>query len=151
MKMSFAFRLALLLALIAVFALTAGAQTFNGQFTLTHEINWGKAVLPPGDYSYRLNRMTDMQSLMITVWGRNGNEVSATIMPQSYAERPVNYAEYDQTIDNLIIFREGNMRTVRALQLGSMNLTIFYPVPASVEHLSIASAERVPLITGAGK
>jgi hypothetical protein len=149
--MKFSFRLLLLFVLIALVAVGAGAQNFNGQFTLTHEINWGKAVLPPGDYSYRLNRVTDMQPLMVTVRGTNGNEVTATIMPQSYADRPVNYAEYDQTIDNLIIFREGNVRTVRALQLGSMNLTIFYSVPASVEHLSIASAERVPLVTGSGK
>ena len=39
-----------------LFATTAQAQSrFEGKFTLTSEVHWRAAVLPPGDYSLKLD------------------------------------------------------------------------------------------------
>jgi len=39
-----------------LFATAAQAQSrFEGKFTLTNEVHWRAAVLPPGDYSFKLD------------------------------------------------------------------------------------------------
>ena len=47
----------LLLAVLAagLSASLARAQEYEGKFTLPFEARWGMAVLPPGDYSFRVN------------------------------------------------------------------------------------------------
>jgi hypothetical protein len=46
--------------LAACFLATAAhaASLFTGKFTLTNNVHWGQAVLPPGEYSFALDLMT---------------------------------------------------------------------------------------------
>ncbi|MBZ5502312.1 MAG: hypothetical protein LAN59_08720 [Acidobacteriia bacterium] len=48
----------LLVAGVLAAAAHAGAL-FTGTFTLTNNVHWGQAVLPPGDYSFTLDQATD--------------------------------------------------------------------------------------------
>ena len=58
----------LLLAVLAagLSASLASAQEYQGKFTLPFEARWGSAVLPAGDYTFRVNAGE------APGWGRRG-------------------------------------------------------------------------------
>jgi hypothetical protein len=60
-------------------ALPAGAQTYNGKFTLPFETLWGAAVLEPGDYTISTNTFGSTPMLHIEGNGKAANIMAATV------------------------------------------------------------------------
>lgn len=57
MKHQVRFVMLLTLAVVVAIAATGAAQgaAYNGKFTLPHEVQWGRALLPAGEYSLAMD------------------------------------------------------------------------------------------------
>jgi hypothetical protein len=116
----------------------ASAQVFQGKFTLPSAARWGRATLPAGDYSFKLDSVNG-PSMLRLYRERKG---VAMIMAQSQNKNDSGTAE-------LTVVRG----TVRALNLPEIGLVLQY-APQYRKHLT-APEEReiariVPVAT-AGK
>ncbi len=70
---------------LAGMCLTAGllgAADFTGSFMLPFQTQWGSAVLPAGDYTFRLDHATLNGHILV----RRGSEGVAIVMAQGIAE-----------------------------------------------------------------
>ena len=106
---------ALALSLAAGFA-SANERQCVGKFTLTSEIRWGKALLPPGNYSFEL----DLNNDLITV---RGQKQTVMIMSQVH--------DTDTRLQSraLVLVSRRGKSTVRALQLAGQKVVLLYAVP----------------------
>lgn len=111
------------------------AQDAKGTFTLPFEVRWGTAVLPAGDYSFKI----DNTDYTVTIRGEN-----QAAMVLSLARSIDNHAGSNA----LIIARHGKRGTVRALRLAEQNVVFTYPAPKG-EPRTLAQApellQRIPV------
>ncbi len=108
-----------LLVSLAAMCFTAGslgAATLKGSFTLSGQTHWGLAVLPPGDYTFTLDRIAH-GSPVISV--SRGNKVVDIILS------PV--SSLTSTSGGSSMQIEGNR--VRSLHLAPLGETYNYPSP----------------------
>jgi hypothetical protein len=115
------FRLAIvaLLATVVSAGLLSAEDTI-GTFTLPFEAKWGQAILPAGDYSFKLN--TASYPSIATV--RQGQRSAAFIMANAGLTR----GKVDGP-SALIIVRRGRTGFVRALRLAEVGATLEYLPP----------------------
>ena len=136
----------LLLAVLAagLSASLARAQEYEGKFTLPFEARWGMAVLPPGDYSFRLD---PSQSPCIALV-RQGTRGVAFVMANGGASK----GEVAGS-SALIAVRSAGSYRIRALQLAEAGVVLEYS-PPKAERQILAQLpvhfQRVPVIA-AGK
>ncbi len=100
-------------------ALSAGvlsAQDFQGSFTLPFETRWGTAVLPAGDYTFKL----DTVKYVVTVYGEN----RAPMILSSSRNTDSTFGS-----NKLIVARHGSKGTVRTLRLAELQLAFNYSAP----------------------
>jgi hypothetical protein len=137
-------RIAGLALIVACFgAGEAKAQTkYEGTFTLPFTVRWGVAVLPSGDYTFRID--TAAPPYLVRIIGPSG-----TSMLTSHGFGTSKNSDHSA----LIVFRNGAKRTVRALRLAEAGLVIRYPVPKDEQQILAQAPElfqRLP-VTMAGK
>ena len=96
------------------------AEDYKGTFTLPFETKWGRATLPPGDYTFKLNMNVSPFTAKVS-----GNDVQAYILATGIDDRNV------AGQSALIIVRHGRKGTVRALRLADRGLVFTYPLPKS--------------------
>ena len=136
----------LLLAVLAagLSASLASAQDYEGKFTLPFEARWGTAVLPAGDYSFRINTNNYSCIALVSQGGRG----VAFIMPDTAASR----GEVAGS-SALIAVRSAGSYRIRALQLAEAGVVLEYS-PPKAERQILAQLpvhfQRVPVIA-AGK
>lgn len=131
---------AVLLATCA-FAAAANAQSYSAKFTLPFEVQWGKNVLPAGDYSIRMNWPANV-ALIEAV---NGKTAGFTPVPVTTSS--------DKGGTALAVMVRGNERIVRSLNLPSRGIALIYSPTTNAEREILARADQiltVPVIT-AGK
>lgn len=132
--------LALLAGIFSIGNLEAqqAAPATTGEFTLPFEVHWGKAILPPGDYSFTVANAGT--ATLITI---RGKKQSAFVMTASTAD--CNSCGSSA----LLILRTGKERSVQALRLAKLGVVLYYSPRRGVEEL-IAQApktlERVPVL-----
>lgn len=136
------------LGLLVLALWVGGAQaqqpspTTQGDFTLPFETRWGKAVLPAGDYSFSVHQVSDSTAL-VTVRGKKANAVVMTAAVDACQECGTSA---------LIVLRQGGQRTVQALRLRSLRMTLYYAPPGRVNELlaqTPKTLERVPVLVAA--
>jgi hypothetical protein len=122
--------------------LASAQDAFRGTFTLPFEAQWGKIVLPAGEYEFTLDHGSVAGMVSIRAEGTQGLGVV------------LNQAVYDQqTIDHseLVLVRSGGNYTVRALRLADLGVTLEYSVPKTGRQI-ISQApqllERIPVAMG---
>lgn len=81
---------------------------FEGKFTLTNEVHWGKAVLGPGAYSLALDQPT--RTIII-------RDASGKIVARESA-RPGDHPDNDDS--QLLITVQGNQRAVSSVRLAGL-------------------------------
>jgi hypothetical protein len=106
---------------VCLFAGSANAQSaFHGTFTLQHEIHWGDAVLPAGNYVIDLDRGTGPSIALI----RN----AATDRPVAMvASAIVQSGARDKSA--LVVGSRGRIRVVRSFQVAELGEVFIYDRP----------------------
>ncbi len=131
---------AVLLAACA-FAGAANAQNYTAKFTLPFEVQWGKNVLPAGDYTIRMN-WTENVALIESV---NGKTSGFTPVPLTTTS--------DKVATALAVMIRGNERIVRSFNMPTRGIVLIYSPTTNAEREILAKADQiltVPVIT-AGK
>lgn len=95
----------LLVAGVLAAAAHAGAM-FTGTFTLTNNVHWGQAVLPPGDYSFTLDQATHTIIIREAHTGR--------IVAREFAQIDYRNVKDDS---KLLIRVQGRQRAVYSVQV----------------------------------
>ncbi|MGA2475854.1 MAG: hypothetical protein ABSF73_04460 [Terriglobia bacterium] len=136
----------LLLAVLAagLSASLASAQDYEGKFTLPFEARWGTAVLPAGDYSFRINTNNYSCIALVSQGGRG----VAFIMPDTAASR----GEVAGS-SALIAVRSAGSYRIRALRLAEAGVVLEYNPPKAERQILAQQPvlfQRVPVIA-AGK
>ena len=132
----------LLLAVLAagLSASLARAQEYEGKFTLPFEARWGLAVLPAGDYTFRVNP-SEAPCMVLVSQGRQG---VAFIMANGGANR----GEVAGS-SALIAVRSAGSYRIRALQLAEVGVVLEY-MPPKAERQILAQQpvllQRLPMI-----
>lgn len=128
---------ALFIALAA--AGLASAQTAQGSFTLPFEARWGTATLPPGDYSFKLDKAQSAGSLQLF----RGKDSVALIHSQSYSLESSGRSA-------LTVVRSESGNTVRDLNLPEIGVVLHY-APHKPARSSAAAereiAQKIPITT----
>src|SRR5882762_206840 len=126
---------------ICAFATAASAQTLTVKFTLPFEVQWGRNVLPAGEYSISM----DSSANVALVRSANGHTIGFTPIPITATSHSGNTA--------LFVMVRGNERLVRSLNLPGRGISLIYPPTTSAQREMLAEANQVktvPVIT-AGK
>ncbi len=121
----------------------AHAQQYEGNFTLPFEARWGTAVLPAGDYTFRVNPSGD--PCMVSV--SQGRQIVALIMTNGTTKGEVAGSSA------LIAVRNAGSYRIRALQLAEAGVVLEYSPPKAERQLLAQQPvlfQRMPVIA-AGK
>lgn len=112
----------LLLAVLAagLNAKLASAQGYQGKFTLPFEARWGRAILPPGEYSFSVD--PGKAACIATV--SQGQHYIALVMSSGVIEQ----GELTGP-SALIAVRSGGTYRIEALRLAEAGVTLGYPAP----------------------
>jgi hypothetical protein len=117
------------LAVVCASAIPVSAQVAcQGHFTLSHEVRWQNAILPPGDYSFEMKSVAAPS--LITVKGPNGSQfITATVAD-------------DKNIDQsmLIVENRGGRSTVSELRLSAIGRSFRYAVPKAPKEAEVAQS-----------
>jgi hypothetical protein len=131
--LSFVRNLVMAVGAVCLTAGLASAQSaMKGEFTLTSEVHWGRAVLPAGQYSFDL--VSTQAPEMIRV---RGEGVNVMLMAQAVGDRPI------PTDSALVLVRQGDNKVVRSLRLAPLGISLYYPSPKN----QTASVAQVPEVT----
>jgi hypothetical protein len=135
---------ALTVLLASVLATLAHAQAVSaGKFALPVETRWGMAVLPAGEYTYRL----DSANLPAIIAVRGGGK-SAMILVRGISEHPISNRS------SITLLRSGRHAVVQSLDLGHLGRVFHYTLREGgpvLEASEPAHTERVPVVTEATK
>jgi hypothetical protein len=125
-------------ALLAVTALNfaptlASAQELaHGKFTLTHEVHWGNATLPAGDYQFSFN--PDNGSRLLSLSKVSGTRAGYMVLvPGTEDAKPSDG-------NRLILESTPNGIYVSAMQLPEFGMTLDFTVPSHTTEGQIARA-----------
>ena len=131
-------------ALVAtfLFAGAANAQTAHGNFRLPQPVQWGKILLPAGEYEFAL-KSASMTGL-VAVHSKD-QKISGFVMP-------VEIARLDTKAPSaLIVEIRGNQRTVRSLRLAERHLVLNFGSEKGRGRKAIEEAratEEIPVLAG---
>jgi hypothetical protein len=134
-------RLVAAAVLIASLCAAAGyAQpSFVGRFTLPYEVNWGKNVLPAGNYRI----IMEVLGTKTTIESEDGKIAFFAAMPTPQTS--------EGGTTGLVVVLHGNERFVRALNLPHNGVSLVYQPATRAEREMLAKADgvdTVPLLTG---
>jgi hypothetical protein len=108
----------LLAALVSVGVASAQSPVFKGKFTLPYQVQWGKAILPAGEYWFSLDPTTPSR---LTLHGPG--QAAVFLMPRRISEGNAGKKSV------LVIEGAGDRSTVRALRLAELNVVFEYMAP----------------------
>jgi hypothetical protein len=131
-RLAGAFAGAVLLA--GLFAASAQAQSYSATFTLSHEVRWGSATLPPGEYRIAMD----------TVAG------PLRVVDASGRVRLLLYGSKESPLKtqpaSLLVTRDGAERTVRSFNCPEWNLKLVYKPFTRAEGDLVASGGQAETI-----
>ena len=118
---------AFVLAAVCASAVPASAQLVcKGSFTLSQEVHWQNATLPPGDYTFEMQSLASPST--ITLRGPNGYQFVTAMV--------ANETDSDQSM--LIVEHRGGRSTVAELRLSAIGKSLRYAVPKAPKDVEVA-------------
>jgi hypothetical protein len=127
-------RFAVAVLLGGLFAGAAQAQSYSAKFTLPHDVRWGGAALPAGEYTIAMD----------TVAG------PLRVIDASGRARALLYGSKESPLKtqpaSLLVTRDGAERTVRAFNCPQWDLNFVYKPFTRAERDLIANGERAETI-----
>jgi hypothetical protein len=109
----------------------SGFLIYSGNFTLPHEVHWGKAVLPAGEYSIRM----DSSRSPALVRSKDGKTTAFTPMPITN--------DGNKGPAALLIAARGDDREVLYLNLPAIGSSLVYKRLTQAEREVTAKMEQV--------
>jgi len=94
---------------------------FAGTFNLPFEAQWGRTILPAGEYSLYYGRLND-GARMVEVVGKEEHTPHVLILPQGMNDAST-------TESALVCVREGNAGIVRALEMPQIGEAVEFNLP----------------------
>ena len=127
---------ALLMSLF--FIATSQAQIFAGKFKLTDQVQWGKTVLQPGEYTVIVGSVSSMPGLML-VSDSKGRTVARFMSGIDSGKTSARNA--------LLIKEKGGHMHVYSLELASLGKVLIYdPALARAAVLEARAPQTVPVL-----
>jgi hypothetical protein len=120
--------------------LASAQEPAHGKFTLTHEVHWGSAKLPAGDYEFSFD--PDSGSRMLTLSKVSGVRAGYMLLvPETGDAKPT-----DKSLLVLTATPEGSY--VSAMHLPEFGMTLNFTVPV---HSAERQAPRTATIASASR
>ena len=102
---------------------------FAGKFTLPFEVQWGRTILPVGEYSLYYGRVHDGGSMVVEVRGKEGSSPHVFILPMGTSTPST-------TKNALVLIRQGSAGIVRTLELAAIGTSVSFALPPESELLA---------------
>lgn len=137
------FAYATLLALTALnFApsLASAQEAASGKFTLTHEVHWGNAKVPAGDYEFSFD--PDTTSPMLRLSKLSGARAGYMLLV------PVRDEAKSSGLSRLVLEATPDGSYVSAMQLPDFGMTLYFRVPSHPTGRQIARAATTAAALG---
>lgn len=113
-------------------SLVSAQETARGKFTLTHEVRWGNAKLPAGDYEFLYD--PDAASRMLSLSKVSGTPTRYLLMvPVADDVKPSN-------LNRLVLEATPAGAYVSALQLPEFGMTLHFAAPPHAATKELAKA-----------
>jgi len=123
--------------LISVTGANGQTSIFAGNFTLTHQVRWGQATLPAGDYSIRFSSLHSPAM----VRSMDGKTMAFVFTVSS--------GDSEKGPSSLTIVTRGNERKVASMNLPGSHVSLVYSPLTKAERETLAKSNQiqsVPLI-----
>ena len=112
--------------------LVSAQEPARGKFTLTHEVHWGGAKLPAGDYEFSFD--PDTGSRMLSLSKLSGARAGYMVLvPDTEDSKPSDRSR-------LVLEATPDGSYVSAMQLPEFGMTLHFPVPSHTTERQIAKA-----------
>ena len=119
---------AVALAVVCASAVPASAQLIcKGSFTLSQEVHWQTATLPPGDYTFEMQSLASPYRIVLR--GPNGSSLINAVVANEEADN-------DQSM--LVVEHRGGRSTIAELRLSPIGRTLRYGVPKAPKETEVA-------------
>lgn len=116
-----------------------GQQAAHGTFTLMHEVHFGTAKIPAGDYEFSFD--PDTSSRMLSLSKLNGNHAGYLLMvPYTDDARPAD-------LNRLVLEATPDGSYVSAMQLPEFGMTLHFNVPPHTTERQFAKAATTAAAT----
>lgn len=122
----FAFAALLAASTLSFAPSSASAQEpARGKFTLTHEVRWGSATIPAGDYEFSYS--PENAAAVLTVSKLSGTRASYMLLvPTTEASKP-------SDVNRLVLAGSPDGTYVKAMELPEFGMTLHFPAPRVAE------------------
>jgi hypothetical protein len=112
--------------------LASAQESAHGKFTLTHEVHWGNAKVPAGDYEFSFD--PESGSRVLSLSKLNGSRNSYMLLvPDTDDAKPSNH--------NLLVLEStAGASYVSAMQLPEFGMTLHFVVPTQTAEGRFAKA-----------
>ena len=121
-------------------AVASAQEPVHGKFSLTHEVHWGGATLPAGDYAFSYAPDNGSHTLIISKL--NGDRTGYMVLvPNTDDAKPTDTSR-------LLLVATPGGSYVSAMQLPEFGMTLHFNVPPHTTERQIAKAATTAGATG---
>src|SRR5260221_6511475 len=112
----------------------------HGKFTLTHEVHWGSAKLPAGDYEFSFD--PDTGARMLNLSKLSGTRAGYMVLvPDTDDSKP-------SDLSRLVLVATPDGSYVSAMQLPDFGMTLHFAVPSHTTEGQIAKVGTTAAASG---
>jgi hypothetical protein len=120
--------------------LASAQEPAHGKFTLTHDVRWGIAKLPAGDYAFSFDPTSG--SRMLTLSKISGARTGYMVLvPDTDDSKP-------SDVSSLLLEATPEGTYVSAMQLPEFGMTLRFAVPSHAAPAEIAKAATLAAASG---
>lgn len=116
-------------------SLASAQEAARGKFTLAHDVYWGNAKVPAGDYEFSYN--PDANARMLSLNKLSGDRTGYLLIVASTEDAKAS------DLSRLILETKFGGSYVRAMQLPESGMTLHFNVPSRTAEKQIAKASTM--------
>jgi hypothetical protein len=121
-------------------SLASAQEPARGKFTLTHEVHWGNAKVPAGDYEFSFD--PDTGAHMLSLSKLSGARAGYMLLvPSTEDAKP-------SDLSRLVLETTPDGSYVSAMQLPEFGMTLLFNVPSHATEKQIAKAATTAAASG---
>ncbi len=121
-------------------SLASAQEPARGKFTLTHEVHWGNAKVPAGDYEFSFD--PNGTSRMLTLSKLSGRRAGYMLLVPTMEQTK------SSDLSRLVLEATPDGSYVSAMQLPKFGMTLLFNVPSHTTERQIAKAATTAAASG---